>query len=123
MHFHYQLTPDALFTPLNGTRITELMWNRTIQGITGDITMTDNGDRVSDYSLLDMDPTTGRFVVVANYITNKGIEYVEGTRIHWSGGRDEPPADQPACGFDGSLCPDMSKYKRFNGMWLVLFYN
>lgn len=104
-----QIVPDALQSALNGTMITELMWNRTIQGITGDITMTDNGDRVSDYSLLDMDPETGRFIVVANFIHNKGIEYVEGTKIHWSGDRDGPPADQPVCGFDGSLCPDKCK--------------
>lgn len=104
-----KLTPGALMIPLNGTRITELMWNRTIQGITGDITMTENGDRVSDYSLLDMEPETGRFVVVANFIHNRGIEYVEGTKIHWSGNRETPPADQPVCGFDGSLCPDKSE--------------
>lgn len=85
------------------------MWNRTIKGITGDITMTENGDRVSDYSLLDMDPESGEFVVVANFNQKKGIEYVEGTRIHWSGGRESPPADQPVCGFDGSLCPDKSE--------------
>lgn len=106
---YIELTPDALTTPLNGTRITELMWNRTITGITGDITMTENGDRVSDYSLLDMDPETGRFVVVANFDHNNGIEYVEGRSIHWSGNRETPPTDQPVCGFDGSLCPDKSE--------------
>lgn len=94
--------------PLNGTKIVSLMWNRTVHGITGDITMTANGDRVSDYSLLDMDPETGRFVVVANFLQNK-IEYVEGRKIHWSGNRVNPPADQPVCGFDGSLCPDKSE--------------
>lgn len=104
-----QLTPNALEKPLNGTRITELMWNRTIHGITGDITMTENGDRVSDYSLLDMDPETGKFVVVANYIHNRGIEYIR-DKIHWSGGRETPPADQPVCGFDGSLCPDKCEW-------------
>lgn len=100
-------------SPLNGTQITELMWNRTIHGITGDVTMTENGDRVSDYSLLDMDES-GKFVVVANFIHNKGIEFVEGRRIYWSGGRESPPADQPICGFDGSLCPNKSELKDFS---------
>lgn len=112
--------------PLNGTRITELMWNRTIEGITGDITMTDNGDRVSDYSLLDMDPESGRFVVVANFLRNENIQFVEGTKIHWSGNRDSPPADQPVCGFDGSLCPDKSVHgyailSLFLGMAMIIF--
>lgn len=75
--------------------------------------MTENGDRVSDYSLLDMDPESSKFVVVANFIHNKGIEFVEGRRIYWSGGRESPPADQPICGFDGSLCPNKSECKGF----------
>ncbi|KAJ1525965.1 hypothetical protein ONE63_009150 [Megalurothrips usitatus] len=64
-------------------------------------------DRIADYSLLDMDPATGEFKIVANYIGGKHkLEYVGGREIHWSGGRTSPPADTPLCGFDGSLCPD-----------------
>lgn len=95
--------------PLNGTKITELMWNRTFPGITGDVSITKNGDRISDYSLLDMNPETGKFDVVANFIHNKGIEFLEGKSIYWAGGKDHPPLDHPVCGFDGSLCPDKSK--------------
>lgn len=32
-------------------------------GITGDVIIDSNGDRLSDYSLLDMDPETGMFEV------------------------------------------------------------
>ncbi|XP_026292295.2 atrial natriuretic peptide receptor 1-like [Frankliniella occidentalis] len=54
-----------------------------------------------------MDPETGEFKIVANYIGGKHrLEYVPDRQIHWSGGRTEPPADTPLCGFDGSLCPD-----------------
>lgn len=61
-------------------------WNRTFQGfqiifipqnfmktnllflgITGIVRMDDNGDRDADYSLLDLDPVTGRFEVVSHY--------------------------------------------------------
>ncbi|XP_034234224.1 LOW QUALITY PROTEIN: atrial natriuretic peptide receptor 1 [Thrips palmi] len=93
--------------PHDGKAITERMWNRTFNGISGDVKMDSNGDRIADYSLLDMDPETGEFKIVANYIGGKHkLEYVEDRQIHWSGGRTTPPADTPLCGFDGSLCPD-----------------
>ena len=46
------------------------------------------------------------FQVVANYYGNRKIyEKVETNRIHWAGGRLDPPPDTPECGFDGSGCP------------------
>ena len=36
-------------------------------GITGHVRIDDNGDRDADYSLLDLDPVTGRFEVVSHY--------------------------------------------------------
>ena len=46
------------------------------------------------------------FQVVANYYGNRKIyEKVPEKRIHWAGGRLEPPPDTPECGFDGSGCP------------------
>lgn len=70
--------------------------------------MTDNGDRLSDYSLLDMNPNNSHFEIVANYFHSTGLTFVEGKKIHWAGGRMEPPADRPVCGFDNSLCPENS---------------
>lgn len=97
--------PTALYKPINGTRLAHLMWNRNFKGITGNVIIDKNGDRISDYSLLDMDPETGYFHVVANYYNHSGLEYVKGKQIHWAGGRTEPPPDKPECGFDNSLCP------------------
>ncbi|GAB6027958.1 hypothetical protein CHUAL_002186 [Chamberlinius hualienensis] len=91
----------------DGAAITARMWNRTFVSITGNVSIDENGDRNADYSLLDMDPNTGRFEVVANYFgVSKQFVYVEGTKINWSGGRTEPPSDTPECGFDGMLCID-----------------
>ncbi|XP_037036994.1 atrial natriuretic peptide receptor 1-like isoform X1 [Bradysia coprophila] len=100
--------PQTLYRPMNGTKITHLMWNRNFKGITGNVTIDSNGDRISDYSLLDMNPETGYFEIVANYFNKTGLQYVEGKSIHWAGGRTEPPPDRPTCGFDNSLCPDNS---------------
>ena len=32
-------------------------------GVTGNVSINSNGDRLADYALLDMDPETGRFDV------------------------------------------------------------
>ncbi|CAG0882506.1 unnamed protein product [Darwinula stevensoni] len=103
----------------NGSDITRRMWNRSIEGITGTVSIDENGDRKADYSLLDMDPKTGVFHVVANYFGVTGeLKDVEGKSIHWAGGRDSPPPDTPQCGFDGSLCPD--KNKEENDGWIMM---
>ncbi|XP_036142551.1 atrial natriuretic peptide receptor 1 isoform X2 [Monomorium pharaonis] len=93
----------------DGGNLTRRMWGKSFKGITGDVNIDENGDRIVDYSLLDMNPETSRFEIVANYYgVNKTLEYVPGKQIHWAGGRLEPPPDTPTCGFDGSLCPDNS---------------
>ena len=99
-----ELGSEALLQPLNGTRLTQLMWGTSFRGITGNVSMTDNGDRLSDYSLLDMNPNNSHFEIVANYFHSTGLTFVDGKKIHWAGGKTEPPADRPKCGFDNSLC-------------------
>nr|XP_042913606.1 atrial natriuretic peptide receptor 1 [Parasteatoda tepidariorum] len=94
------------YTASNGSFIIQKMWNRTFEGITGKVTIDENGDRDADYSILDMNPLTGVFEVVANYIgTEKQVVDEPGKTIHWAGGRKNPPLDNPPCGFDNSKCP------------------
>lgn len=91
--------------PKNGTLLTERMWNRTIQGITGNVSVDENGDRHVDYSVLDLDPRNGKFQVVANFYGARNEFVPESNRsVHWPGGRVSPPPDVPPCGFDGALC-------------------
>lgn len=96
-----------------------------IAGITGHVRIDDNGDRDADYSILDLDPITGRFEVVAHYYglhrwvvfgevesdeveltlaSSNRSEYspVTSKKIHWPGGRHGPPPDVPRCGFLGN---------------------
>lgn len=44
----------------DGISITRRMWDRDFIGITGHVRIDDNGDRGADYSILDLDPITGR---------------------------------------------------------------
>lgn len=97
--------PTVLTRPINGTDIVRRMWNRTFTGITGNVTIDANGDRVSSYSLLDLNPKTGNFEIIAKLIKDKLI-YLPGKSIHWAGGRKTPPPEVPKCGFNGSLCPN-----------------
>ncbi|XP_058797480.1 atrial natriuretic peptide receptor 1 isoform X1 [Phymastichus coffea] len=86
----------------DGMAITRRMWDRHFIGITGHVRIDDNGDRDADYSILDLDPITGKFEVVAHYLgLNRQYSPVAGKRIHWPGGREGPPPDVPECGFLG----------------------
>lgn len=60
---------DILKKPINGTQMTHLMWNRNFTGITGNVMIDSNGDRISEYTLLDMNPNNGLFEVT-NLIKN-----------------------------------------------------
>lgn len=91
--------------PTNGLEITQRMKNRTFQGISGPVSIDEMGDRNGDYSLLDLNPDTVEFEVVANYYGNQRlIVPVDDKNIHWGAGRTSPPMDIPKCGFDGTLC-------------------
>lgn len=87
--------------PRNGRNITSKMWNRTFVGITGNVSIDQNGDRYSDYSLLDLDPEQGKFVEVA-YYSGAQNALRQMTDFHWVGG--SPPKDSPICGWDHSKC-------------------
>ncbi|KAL8621365.1 hypothetical protein ACOMHN_053386 [Nucella lapillus] len=105
----------------NGSEITQRMWNRTFEGITGTVSIDANGDRNADYSLLDLDPATETFQVVANYYGNKKkYEPVVGRSIAWAGGRRTPPTDNPECGFDGSKCPPEEPFPEYGIVIIVL---
>ncbi|XP_045460026.1 atrial natriuretic peptide receptor 1 [Harmonia axyridis] len=102
----------------NGRMITSKMWNRDFHGITGHVRIDDNGDRDADYSILDLDPITGKFEVVAHYYgLHKRFSPVPGKKIHWPGSREAPPPDTPRCGFmdDNPECRDHELY-------MLIFY-
>ena len=103
----------------------------SVAGITGNVSIDENGDRYSDYSLLDLDPDEDKFVVKISAwkfkkysgfqtadqrkfakILIQEVAYYSGAsnslktvqRFHWVKG--QPPKDTPICGWDNSKCPD-----------------
>ncbi|XP_054277953.1 atrial natriuretic peptide receptor 1-like [Macrosteles quadrilineatus] len=97
----------------DGRAITAQMWGRTFHGITGHVRIDENGERDADYSVLDLDPITGKFEVVAHYYgVNRTYQPVANKRIHWPGGKEGPPADIPRCGFMGNdpICHESNEH-------------
>ncbi|XP_027727411.1 atrial natriuretic peptide receptor 1-like isoform X2 [Vombatus ursinus] len=84
----------------DGEAVTRRMWNRSFYGVTGYLKIDSNGDRENDFSLWDMEPSTGIFRVVLNYNgTTQEMVSVHGRELYWPLGH--PPVDVPPCGFDG----------------------
>ncbi|KAM3842290.1 atrial natriuretic peptide receptor 3-like [Diretmus argenteus] len=56
------------YSKKDGAEITSRMWNRTFEGIAGQVSMDVNGDRNGDFSLMSMtNVEAGTYEVVANY--------------------------------------------------------
>ncbi|XP_023334377.1 atrial natriuretic peptide receptor 1 [Eurytemora carolleeae] len=90
----------------DGSAVTKKIWDTSIKGVTGNVSIDKNGDRRADFSLLDLEPNSQTFRVVRVYRgTTNTFETIG--EIHWPG-RDGPPQDIPSCGFDGSLCEPVS---------------
>uniref|UniRef100_A0A8C8DJS1 Natriuretic peptide receptor 3 n=1 Tax=Oryzias sinensis TaxID=183150 RepID=A0A8C8DJS1_9TELE len=70
------------YSKKNGTEVTSRMWNRTIEGIAGQISIDTNGDRNGDFSVMAMtDVEAGTFEVVANYFgVNRTLELLPSFR-------------------------------------------
>ena len=86
---------------IKGGQIVSHIWDKTHQGVEN-MTIDSNGDKRTDFSLLDLNTERGIFEVVQVYhgVTNS-FESVGD--IDWPY-RAGPPPDVPECGFDGQLC-------------------
>ncbi|CAJ1068647.1 atrial natriuretic peptide receptor 3 [Xyrichtys novacula] len=61
------------FSKKNGSEITSHMWNRTFEGIAGQVSIDASGDRNGDFSLMAMtNAEAGTYEVVANYFGANG---------------------------------------------------
>ncbi|KAG7258768.1 hypothetical protein CRUP_021970 [Coryphaenoides rupestris] len=61
------------YAKTDGGQITARMWNRTFEGIAGQVSIDANGDRDQDFSIMAMTrPQEGTYEVVANYFALNG---------------------------------------------------
>ncbi|XP_063399957.1 atrial natriuretic peptide receptor 1-like [Mytilus trossulus] len=102
MALNESLEAGSLTGNIDGYNFTRNMWNRIFNGITGQVIIDDNGDRDTSYSILDMDPVTGKFQVVADFFGDRQYyNPVPGKSVHWAGGRTAPPLNKPVCWYEG----------------------
>ncbi|KAK2147699.1 hypothetical protein LSH36_540g01016 [Paralvinella palmiformis] len=87
---------------LDGYHMARKLWNQTLHGVTGKIYLDNNGDRRTNFKIMDMNPETGKFEVVAFFWgNNPGYAPIPGKVIHWAGDRSTPPLNEPLCYFTG----------------------
>ncbi|XP_073696796.1 atrial natriuretic peptide receptor 3 isoform X2 [Garra rufa] len=92
-------------TKKNGLEITHSMWNRTFEGIAGQVSVDANGDRNGDFSVVRMtDPEAGTHETVMSYYgKNRSFQIMPGFKREWFYLRTapEPPSPKhsdPSCG-------------------------
>ncbi|XP_067294496.1 atrial natriuretic peptide receptor 3 isoform X2 [Pseudorasbora parva] len=84
-------------TKKNGLEITHSMWNRTFEGIAGQVSLDVNGDRNGDFSVVRMtDPESGMYETIMNYFgTNGTFNTMPGFKREWFSLRPAPEPQAP----------------------------
>ncbi|KAL4617503.1 atrial natriuretic peptide receptor 3-like isoform X4 [Arapaima gigas] len=90
------------FSKKNGSQITQLMWNRTFEGIAGQVSIDANGDRNGDFSVMAMtDLEAGTYKAIFNYFgINGSFQVLPGFNIDrfTLKERDRPVSTEKSCG-------------------------
>ncbi|KAJ8285161.1 hypothetical protein GJAV_G00022990 [Gymnothorax javanicus] len=70
-------------TKKDGAQITLSMWNRTFEGIAGQVSIDENGDRYGDFSVMAMaDAQAGTYEAVFNYFgVNQSLQMMPGFNV------------------------------------------
>ncbi|XP_062984756.1 atrial natriuretic peptide receptor 3 isoform X1 [Elgaria multicarinata webbii] len=73
------------FTKKDGEKIVHQTWNRTFEGIAGQVSIDANGERIGDFSVIAMtDPETGTQQVIGNYYGKQGrLEMFPNVNYPW----------------------------------------
>ncbi|XP_078531040.1 atrial natriuretic peptide receptor 3 isoform X1 [Lissotriton helveticus] len=73
----------------DGEKLVQQMWNRTYEGIAGQVSIDANGDRYGDFSVIAMtDPETGTQEVIGDYYGIRGhFEIRPNAKLPWGHGR------------------------------------
>ncbi|RXN23516.1 atrial natriuretic peptide receptor 3-like isoform X2 [Labeo rohita] len=84
-------------TKKNGLEITRSMWNRTFEGIAGQVSLDANGDRNGDFSVIRMtDPEAGTHETILSYFgNNRSFQIMPGFKREWFSLRTAPEPPPP----------------------------
>ncbi|CAF3948969.1 unnamed protein product [Adineta steineri] len=96
-------TIEAHENASDGFAVVHKMWNVSFEGSNGIVQISETGDRVSDYSLFDLNTKNGQFEEVGTYF-GVNSSFILSKDIYWIDEVKKTPVDVPPCGFDGSKC-------------------
>ncbi|MGH0164429.1 UNVERIFIED_CONTAM: hypothetical protein FKN15_058898 [Acipenser sinensis] len=122
------------YSKKDGDKIVQHMWNRTFEGIAGQVSIDENGDRDGDFSVIAItDPEAGTHKVVANfYGKNQSFEVQPNVKIDMfiqrlshdenrvHGNRDTPPCK--SCGLGESAVTGIVVGALLGTALLLAFY-
>ncbi|XP_028989178.1 atrial natriuretic peptide receptor 3 isoform X2 [Betta splendens] len=111
----------------NGTEITAHMWNRTFEGVAGQVSMDVNGDRNGDFSLMAMtNVEAGTYEAVANYFGANGtfqlLPAFNAERFTLTGRHKEPVDINKSCGLGVSALTGVIVGAVLGTALLIAFY-
>ncbi|XP_031553753.1 guanylate cyclase 32E-like [Actinia tenebrosa] len=99
----------------DGRHIAKNMFGKTFNGLSGVVSIDDNGDRIPFYELRNLNNNS--FIKIASILTS-GLQVVEDRKVVWFGGQKEVPLDEPVCGFNNEHCDDSSKLDK--KLWIAI---
>ncbi|KAL5017257.1 hypothetical protein ScPMuIL_006846 [Solemya velum] len=104
---NYSLTNNL--DPRDGTRFREYSTNITFESIEGNVSYDANGDRESQFWVLDFSEENGtsRIVALIDQARPDGETLTIWEKPRWMTPDGEPPPDAPPCGFHGELCDEL----------------
>ncbi|XP_025080932.1 atrial natriuretic peptide receptor 1-like [Pomacea canaliculata] len=90
--------------PTNGTSLAQHLYGTTIDGVSGQVRIGENGSRVATFMLHNIQK--GCYVQVARFSPSREMRLIAGSPIVWPGEVTVPPRGSPVCGWNNELCQE-----------------
>lgn len=117
------------YSKKDGDQITHQMWNRTFEGIAGQVSIDPNGDRDGDFSIISMtNRAEGTYETVLNYFGVNGSFYTmpgfdtDKFLLHGWPNLDTVPSDMSSCGLGVSAVTGIIVGALLGTALLMAFY-
>ncbi|XP_076455696.1 atrial natriuretic peptide receptor 2-like [Babylonia areolata] len=97
----------------DSVQLVERLFGASIEGVSGNVTIDTEGKRVAPFMVHNIQE--GCYVPIGTFDQQYDQLLFLNRNIVWSGGSEVIPADSPACGWNGELCPIID-----NGPYIII---